>query len=417
VLNIPLIVFATLVVSAAVQAWLTFWFIAALLRFRRPLPTDDQCPKAAIVLCLRGRDPFLDKCLAALLQQDYPDYRLHVVIDRADDPARGAVDQAVQQWGSRLDVQVLTERRATCSLKCSSLVQAVRGLDESVEVVALVDADSAPHATWLRELVAPLRSEQVGATTGNRWYMPQRAGWGAMFRYLWNAAAIVQMYWYRIAWGGTLAVKTRVIRDLNLLDRWGNALCEDTMLLSELGRAGLRVEFVPSLIMVNREDCDLVPCLRWISRQLLVARLYHPGWPLVAWHGILTTLLLGTALGGTVAAVVMGDTVGAAWLGGALLLYQAAMILLLSPLEWAVRRIVRARGESAAWLGGGALRVLLALPLTQVLYPVALALAMTAQRTTWRKVVYEIGPRREIKRLNDPPYAENEKDAERDQSL
>jgi cellulose synthase/poly-beta-1,6-N-acetylglucosamine synthase-like glycosyltransferase len=187
-----LIVFATLVVSAAVQAWLTFWFIAALLRFRRPLPTDDQCPKAAIVLCLRGRDPFLDKCLAALLQQDYPDYRLHVVIDRADDPARGAVDQAVQQWGSRLDVQVLTERRATCSLKCSSLVQAVRGLDESVEVVALVDADSAPHATWLRELVAPLRSEQVGATTGNRWYMPQRAGWGAMFRYLWNAAAIVQ---------------------------------------------------------------------------------------------------------------------------------------------------------------------------------------------------------------------------------
>jgi hypothetical protein len=225
------------------------------------------------------------------------------------------------------------------------------------------------------------------------------------------------MYWYRIAWGGTLAVKTRVIRDLNLLDRWGNALCEDTMLLSELGRAGLRVEFVPSLIMVNREDCDLVPCLRWISRQLLVARLYHPGWPLVAWHGILTTLLLGTALGGAVAAVALGDTVGAAWLGGALLLYQAAMILLLSPLEWAVRRIVRARGESAAWLGGGALRVLLALPLTQVLYPVALALAMTARRTTWRKVVYEIGPRREIKRLNDPPYAENEKDAERDQSL
>jgi hypothetical protein len=59
----------------------------------------------------------------------------------------------------------------------------------------------------------------------------------------------------------------------------------------------------------------------------------------------------------------------------------------------------------------------LALPLTQVLYPVALALAMTARRTTWRKVVYEIGPRREIKRLDDPPYAESAKDAEREQSL
>ena len=413
-----MIVFATLVVSAAVQAWLTFWFIAALLRFRRPLPSDERCPKAAIVLCLRGCDPFLENCLAALLRQDYPDYRLHIVIDRADDPARMAVDQAIEQWGTdRLDVQFLTERRETCSLKCSSLVQAVRGLDEAVEVVALVDADSAPHASWLRELVAPLASEQVGAATGNRWYMPQRAGWGALFRYLWNAAAIVQMYWYRIAWGGTLAVKTRVIRDLNLLDRWGHALCEDTMLLSELGRAGLRVEFVPSLIMVNREDCELIACLRWISRQLLVARLYHPGWPLVAWHGILTTLLLGAALGGAVVAVALGDAVGAAWLGGALLVYQAAMILLLSPMEWAVRRIVRARGESTDWMGGKALRVLLALPLTQVMYPVALAMAMTARRTIWRKVVYEIGRGREIRRLNDPPYAEGVKDAEREHSL
>ena len=74
-------------------------------------------------------------------------------------------------------------------------------------MVALLDADTIPHRTWLRELVAPLADPRVGAATGNRWYMPAEAGWAGLVRYLWNAAAVVQMYCYGIAWGGTLALK------------------------------------------------------------------------------------------------------------------------------------------------------------------------------------------------------------------
>jgi len=418
VFSLPFAVFGILALSAASQAWLVARFVVELLRFRRSLPLDDQCPSAAIVLSLRGRDPFLEQCLSALLQQDYPNYRLHIVVDRPDDPARAVVEQVVQQQETdRVEVQVLTERRETCSLKCSSLVQTVSRLDESVEVVALVDADTAPHPTWLRELVQPLLSDKVGAATGNRWYMPQQASWGALFRYLWNAAAIVQMYWYRIAWGGTLAVKTSVIRELGLLDRWGKALCEDTMLFRELGRQGLKVEFVPSLIMVNREDCRLTDCLWWISRQLLTARLYHPGWPLVALHGIATTLLLVAAAAGAVFAAMVGQDTATAWLAGALIVYETAMILLLVPMEWAVRRILRARGEPTRWLRGKVIRVALSLPLTQILYPVSLLAAMSARRTTWRKVVYEIRSRCEIRRLDDPPYVEGDASVESMQSL
>lgn len=416
--GIPSLVCGILAISAIVQACLVARFVAKLLRFRRPLPSDDECPSAVVVLCLRGRDPFLENCLSSLLQQDYPNYRLHVVIDRPDDPSRAAVEEVIRRSGTdRVEVQLLTDRRDTCSLKCSSLVQAVSRLDDGVEVVALVDADTAPHSTWLRELVRPLLSEQVGAATGNRWYMPEQATWGVLFRYLWNAAAVVQMFWYRIAWGGTLAVKTQVIRDLGLLDRWGNALCEDTMLFRELGKNGLQVEFVPSLIMVNREDCRLRDCLWWISRQLLTARLYHPGWQLVAAHGILTTLLLVAAACGALAAALLGHGVAAAWLGSGLLVYQLAMLLLLIPMEWAVRRIVRARGEPTRWLRGKLLRLVLALPLTQILYPVALVTAMAARRTIWRNVVYEIRSRCEIRRLDDPPYTENRATVEGAQSL
>jgi hypothetical protein len=44
-------------------------------------------------------------------------------------------------------------------------------------------------------------------------------------------------------------------------------------------------------------------------------------------------------------------------------------------------------------------------------------MAMTARRTIWRKVVYEIGRGGKIRRLNDPPYAEGAENAGREQSL
>ena len=98
-------------------------------------------------------------------------------------------------------------------------------------------ADTIPHRTWLRELAAALADEQVGAATGNRWYMPQQPTWGSLVRLFWNAAAIVQMWFYGIAWGGTLAVKTKVFRESDLLERWGNAFCEDTMTFAALKRS------------------------------------------------------------------------------------------------------------------------------------------------------------------------------------
>ena len=268
-------------------------------------------PRTAIVLCLRGRDPFLEKCLESLLKQDYPDYQLHVVVDNRQDPAWQVAESLANRYGAdRVCIETLDERRDTCSLKCSSVTQAIGRLDESFQVAALVDADTMPHPSWLGELTAPLADEHIGAATGNRWYMPGTGSWGALVRYLWNAAAVVQMYWYEIAWGGTLAVKRKVIDELGLLDRWRHAFCEDTMLCRQLGKHGLRVKFVPSLMMVNREDCGLGACLSWIRRQLLTARLYHPLWPLVLLHGLGTTLVLAVAVVVTAIAALRRRLVG-----------------------------------------------------------------------------------------------------------
>ena len=47
---------------------------------------DEQAP-VAVILPLRGADPSLPGCLQGLLNQSYASFTLHIVLDRADDPA------------------------------------------------------------------------------------------------------------------------------------------------------------------------------------------------------------------------------------------------------------------------------------------------------------------------------------------
>jgi hypothetical protein len=285
------------------------------------------------------------------------------------------------------------------------VVQTVARLDDSYEVLALLDADTIPHRTWLRELVAPLADPAVGGATGNRWYMPQAISWAALVRYVWNVAAVPQMYFYNIAWGGTLALKTEVFKRGDLLDRWAHAFCEDTMLFTMLRRHGLKVAFVPSLIMINREECNLGGFFRWVRRQLLTARLYHPGWSAVVLHGVSTTVGPIAALAVGAAALVVGNWQAALIAFVGLAVYEACLPLILLPMECSVRRIVRQRGEPTAWLGvGGALRLLPGIILTQFVYAAALGNSLLLRTVDWRGVQYRIDGPFQIQLLEYRPF-------------
>lgn len=403
----------------AMQVLLTLGFATLLWRWKSKQLDDADCPQATAILCLRGSDPFLTRCVEALLDQDYPRYDVKVVVDDPGDPAWRVVEEVVERRAAEhVTIEPLTQRRDTCSLKCSSVVQAVRSLDESVEIVALLDADTVPHRTWLRELATALADERVGAATGNRWYMPDQVSWGALVRYVWNAAAVVQMYLYQIAWGGTLAIKTKVFRESDLLERWGNAFCEDTMTFAALKKLGLKVKFVPTLMMINREACDIGGYFRWVRRQLLTARLYHPGWLMVAIHGITTSIAPPLALGIAIYALVIGDWVAAAWAGGGLAVYELGLLLLLPPMEVAMRKIARGRGEPTNWLPVSAWPMYaLALPLTQFVYALVLLSSLTIRNVDWRGVSYKIdGPFR-IRLVEYRPFQAREVAEEATHSL
>jgi glycosyltransferase involved in cell wall biosynthesis len=384
-------------------------FIRALARFAVPLIPDERAPKAVVILCLRGTDPYLKDCIAGLLNQDYPNYKVRIIVDSAQDPAHRVLSEALKPKDyDSVTVENLTQPSGTCSLKCSSLVQVVRSLDPSVEFIAQMDADIVAHRTWLRELATALEPADVGAATGNRWYMPQTLSTGSVVRYAWNAAAIVQMYWYRIAWGGTLAVKTRVLRESDMLDRLGRAFCEDTMQFEQLQKLGLRVAFVPSLMMINRENTSLGGFYRWVIRQLLTVRLYHPAWTAILIHGVVSTVVPLGSLGLLMVSLARGDSASASILGSAFALFVISLLLSLWGMVVMVNRIATSRGEPTKWIHGvgDLLKCAALMPITQLVYPAALAEAAVKRSTNWRGIRYQINGPWDIRVEEYVPYRE-----------
>jgi cellulose synthase/poly-beta-1,6-N-acetylglucosamine synthase-like glycosyltransferase len=378
-----------------IQVCLAVVFLLYLrLSQKKSLP-DDQLPKTAVILCLRGADPFLTNCLRSLLNQNYPQYDLKLIVDSQEDPAwKIATDTIHEQRATNVQISPLRIARQNCSLKCSSLLQAVSELDDSYKVVALVDADTVVHRNWLRELVSPLAHPKVGATTGNRWYLPTGRYWGSLVRYVGNVSTVVQMYLFRIPWGGTLAVKTELLRQTGLLDKWGQAFNEDTMIRKVLQKHGMQVKFVPSLIMLNREECEL-PSLKYsLMRQLLCSRLYHPLWLAVISDAISSILQPTLVIVLFLAALLTGEWNVAALLFGCFSIYTLGLLFMMLVLEQGVQQVIRKHGEPMTKLSAlTVLKMLIAIPLTQWVYGIAMVLSLGMRRVNWRGVSYQIkGP-------------------------
>ncbi|MCC6510192.1 MAG: glycosyltransferase family 2 protein, partial [Pirellulaceae bacterium] len=248
----------TLVIVLMTVAQGVFAFAyARLLWMAAPAKRDDsgELPKAAVVLSLRGADPYLTTCIQAVLEQDYPEFTLFIVVDSPQDSAWEDVHQIQSRTPpGRVVSTALANRLTTCSLKCCALAEVVENLDPSYAVVAFLDGDGAPHRHWLRDRVAALRDHSVGVSTGNRWYTPDQVTWGAMVRYFWNAGAIVQVWLNGIIWAGSMALRRETIREIDLIDAWRKSLSVDGAVVRQTQAHGYKARFVPTVILPNRED-------------------------------------------------------------------------------------------------------------------------------------------------------------------
>ena len=378
----------------------TFW------NWEPTLFQDSDCPKTIVCLNLRGLDPFLTTALPALLDQDYPNYDVIIVVDHPDDPVYELAEKVIRASNkTNVKLGVLKNRKETCSLVNSSLIQTIQSNLNDYEVVAMIDADAMPHKTWLRELIAPLRNKKIGAVTGQRWYFPPRANMGDLIRYIWNIPAVLQMILFRIPWGGSLALRIDVLQKCNVLDCYEKALVQDVPLFDILKKQGYTIEFAPSILMINRESVTLSSLVPWIQRQLLWAILYHSSWWKIVMHGILVTLVPLLLLTLIATSTFLNQPFIAVLTTSSLIGYAVITLCQLLLLEYLVRRIVKKRNECTKWLTP--LKLIAFIPamiLTQILYPKALLFALFSRNIEWRGINYRIDAPLKVKMLNYEPY-------------
>ncbi len=362
------------------QALLVFAFSQRLRVLRRSSDSaawsDAACPALEVVLCLRGADACLPRLLEALADQTYPaPWRLQVVVDSDQDPAW----TLLKPWQAREEVAwaelrccTLLKRPGQGSLKCAALSQAFSQLHPSSALVVLLDADIRFAEDGLERCARACLQPGVGAISGNRWFAPPSPGISALHlsswtRAVWNAGAVVLMTLWKIPWGGTLCVRRSVVEAGDWLELLSRGLCEDTGLLGPLRRLGLDYRFAPNLIMVDPDPAQpLLPLSRWITRQLLTARLHHPAWGLVALHGLSSAALLSIALW-------QGD-----W--AAALVYELGCVSLLCWIE----RLMQPE-DRPHWLGWG-----MGLVPGQLVDGAATLAALLVRRISWRGVDYVV---------------------------
>jgi len=382
--------------------------VAFWIRLGRPRIAADQKwqPPAAVILPLRGRDPFLAQSLAALLEQKYPDYLVQVVVDSEEDAAWEDLRLLLEEMSPhRLSVQLLERPGDECSLKVSALLQAMERLDPRFEVVALIDSDVTPHSGWLSDLVAPLADPGVGVSTGQRWFCASARDWGTSARFAWNVGAVVQIWLYGIVWAGSLAMRRSTFSEIGLLEAWRHALSDDGVATRELRRHGRRVSFVPEVLMFNREGISLANFYRWLQRQLIAARPSGPAWRVALLHclNLLATHILTTVV--LAASLATGQWMMLALLAVLWAIYWITCIFWVMLLDHRVRQRLAASGRDLPAAPSGARwRLIPAIVLAHVMYPAAALAASLRRRLSWRGIEYEVLGRDRVRRLNYVPF-------------
>lgn len=369
---------------AALSVWIGFKSLLGGFRFadyvkretNRPLP--DYQPFVSVIAPGRGLEVGLADNLRPLLTQDYARYEVLFVFDRPDDPAIEVVEKL---QATRI---VIAGPATDSGQKVHNLRVATKQVDPEAAVLVFVDSDARPGKQWLRQLVAPLADENLGASTGYRWFIPEKGGLASQLRGVWNASiasALGGDTTKNFCWGGSTAIRRTTFDQLAVNDRWRGTVSDDFTITSVLKEAKLPIHFTPNCLVASVGDCDFKELLEFTTRQIKITRIY-------ASH-LWLPLLLGSAL----------FTI--AFFGGLILIgvhprSSAAIVFMLFALG-AAKSFIRFRAVSKVLKTSRTDLVshVVLWPFASLLYLYNAIVAGFSRRITWRGITYELKSRSE----------------------
>jgi cellulose synthase/poly-beta-1,6-N-acetylglucosamine synthase-like glycosyltransferase len=239
----------------------------------RHIHTKTQTGKIAIIVPCKGLLPNLKNNLTAICQQSYPNFEVIFILDSKNDPAYDLIYTLTQQIPhARL---VYAKKITTASGKISALLAGISHSNDPLTYV-FADADIHPQHTWLETLVAYLPEENIGATTGFRWYFPTSLKTSLIAT--WNMATISSLYLTisNYTWGGSTAISRKLFEKLNIAHHWQTGFSDDLILTQIVKKNGYNIKFVPQSIVESPEETTITTFLKWGTQQFTWMRWYYP---------------------------------------------------------------------------------------------------------------------------------------------
>jgi ceramide glucosyltransferase len=392
--SIALVVFMYLYYFlAAVATWFGIQSLfsgfryVAYVRQETSKPLTDFHPFVSVIAPSRGLEDGLEENLLTLLEQDYPAYEVLFVFDRDNDPAIEILNKL--QRGQISTKTIIAGPATDTGQKVHNLRVAVERVDQRSEVFVFVDTDARPGRLWLKQLVAPLVDEQLGASSGYRWFVPDQGGVASRLRSVWNASvasALGSDTGRNFCWGGSTAIRRSVFDRLKIRERWQGTVSDDFTVTTVMKEAKLPIHFTPNCLVASVGDCSVHELFEFSTRQIKITRVYAPQ----LWK----PLLLGSAL-----FVIV-------FFGGILLLAvriltghsSVLLMLVLSTLFLlgAVKGFIRWRAigiplaEYRQKLRRDMLAHIFLWPFASFLYLINAIVAGFSQRINWRGIIYEL---------------------------
>jgi len=374
--------------SIVLSLWVAYFLLVTLLVARPrpqvvPPPAAGDAPALAVLVPVRGYGPNAERFVDLLMAQDYPNFRVLLLVESATDPATRLMRRHGMAERASL---VVGSETAVGAQKVANLLTGLAALRPSDRIVVFCDADSIPTLNWLTRLTQPLREGTAEVTTTFRLLIPKRPRWGSC-NYAASDVAMAlsprppQLH----CWGGATAVLADRLPRLELPRRWRGVSTDDSVLSEGVKAAKLKGKVLQDLLMPSEIDFSASEARRFARRQLLIFTLYIPVSAVCfAAIGALPTLFWISA------AIKLSN---GAWLAPYAMAAVFSLDGLRAWLRWdAVRRVA---GADAArrWRCAALIGWLLAAPRGIAYITTAIA-AFSMREVTWAGIRYRIhGPR------------------------
>ncbi|MCH7918733.1 MAG: glycosyltransferase family 2 protein [Planctomycetes bacterium] len=268
---------------------------------RRPIAYASN---TILVVPCKGLDDNFQRNIESFYALDFEPYSLWFVVEDESDPAYAELQRIRETLEAKTQAKEVRIRVAghtrSCSQKLHNLLYCYRRVPKETEVIAFADSDICVHPFWLSRLVWPLRKARIGVSTGYRWFVPIRNNFASLALSAMNArvALLLGNTRFSQAWGGSMAIRTEIFRNIGLERIWQTAVSDDLSLSYAVRKARLKIAFVPSCLVASYVSTNWRDLIEFTRRQFLITRVCTP----LTWSfGLLANLLSVLGLWGAIA--------------------------------------------------------------------------------------------------------------------